>query len=166
MVTAMSLLLCSCSSTHYLPSIDEDEATAIYHDINEQGSLHSARLTLLEGEESIKAERIFVGKDTTYWYDTENREYNIPTSRIASVDFVDHGLGALEGAGIGFPIGALLGYMYGQFKASLCIECSSGRRQPVPINEMSQFGLTVSLVGAIPGLIAGHRTHFILHEDN
>ncbi|MCK4679977.1 hypothetical protein KAT82_02535, partial [bacterium] len=145
-------MLAGCSHVH--PS-DPTSSADVVNEVNRVVKSRTVDITLLDTKE-LWAENVRVTADST-WFDVVGRPSHsrpwqldigrgVPTSEIGAISIRRHGRGALEGAAVGFLIGAVPGMIV-------------GTRDPyaTPVIGGVVFGVIGLAVGFVWGAIAGSK---------
>jgi hypothetical protein len=156
---AISVATLGCSHKHYLDPSNVDELLAL----NERASQDVCGVRTVEGD-LVKARDLKLSADSTRWVAAGTGEVvQIPTNEIDYISFVDRGAGAVDGAGVGFAIGALfgglLGFISGNDEASNT-EYGDYRRSEGAFLGALVFGIPSAVVGAIVGTAGGSRDFY------
>ena len=148
LLAGLLLVTAGCSSTHH---VSRNQPNG-YAKVTEAAAGETARVHLRDGR-TLKIEDLYVGADSTsgILLNTPYGRRTFSTSEIRTVEFVNRGLGSVQGAGVGFgvPFGAglILGAMQ-ETTLSASLALGAGGVLAVP----------GSLIGAIIGA-AVRRTH-------
>lgn len=134
----------------------EPNDTEMYEEINQSSSGGRTVVFQKDGQE-ISVRQLWITPEFTYWINPQIKQQTIPiyitvaTSQINEVQFIRRGKGALEGMGIGFLVGALVGFTAGEDCQESRFICFS--REEVAVG----VGLWGSIFGAPVEAISGHR---------
>ncbi len=146
-------------------SLDNDTAqTDLYEKINQGTRGRNAVLILRDGQE-LDVRQLWVTSAFTYWIDPQIKQQTSPTyiavatSQIKEVRFIRRGESALQGAGFGFLLGAVVGYAAGEDcppNAFLCFQ-----REDLALG----FGILGGLIGLPIGGWIGQRYVYIIEQE-
>ena len=146
-------------------SLDNDtDQTDLYENINKGTRGRNAVLILRDGEE-LQVRQLWVTSDFTYWMDPQKKQQTSPTyvavatSQIKEVRFISGGKSALQGAGFGFLLGAIVGYTAGE-------DCPPNAFICFPREDLALgFGILGALIGLPIGGMIGHRETYIIEHE-
>lgn len=138
-------------------SLDKDTDQAdLYEKINKRTRGRSAVLILKDGQ-ALQVRQLWMTADFAYWIDPQIKQQTSPTyiavatSQIKKVRFISKGTGAMQGAGFGFLLGAIVGYAAGE-------DCPSDSFICFPREDVAlALGFISALIAAPVGAIIGHR---------
>ena len=145
--------LAACSTTYELalPPEPGSESLAV---VQADGARRSARVDTEAGRYS--AHRISIeGPDARLVFPFGD-ERTVPLAEVQRIEFRHHGRGALEGIGIGFLAGFLIGAPLGA--------ADSGWWEPgeAALLVGTAFGIIAGGVGLLAGLASGHKVRVLV----
>lgn len=153
------LLFLGCSHQHYVSVADQDAMRTV----SDRGA-REVCVVRTQDEESYKAKELMVDVETLRWLDASSGEpVAVPMARVNRIVFVDHSKGLIEGAGVGFSIGALfggfLGYLSGTDEPDGSEFGDYTRSGGVALG-IVVFGVPAAVLGAVVGGAGGSRDFY------
>lgn len=153
LITVVSLCGSGCFSTEMVTAPPPE--TEPIRELESESRDQSATLTLVHGQ-TLDARAITVGGDSIRWHrPTAQTGHTLPLECVRTVRFRRHGLGTLEGVGIGLGVSlgaglltATVPSMLGQCEGLGALACG-----------LAGMAMTVggTLVGTVVGAVRGHR---------
>lgn len=161
LATSMLVVFAGCTHTRVLTA-DSPDALA---EINQRGERSTASVTLITGE-TVSARSLHFAPDLVTWIDPQTgATTSSHTSDVGSVRFMSRGRGALEGLGVGFLTGAVVGGLVFFLAESGGADCQSCILDFSP-GEAALLGIIVigvpgAAVGGLVGAGRGSRRVFV-----
>ena len=157
----LAITLIGCGSSYIVSSESNDEHLS-FSEFNTAAENEEADI-VLQDDSILYVRGVRVESDTTTWqHPTTNERVAVPTHRIKKIILTNQALGALEGAGIGFLSGAVLGLV-----AAVPFVANSN-------DEYAGFayiifpgigGATGVLTGLIIGIASGHTDKYEFENE-